>query len=94
MRPLGELAQALLNHAAAPGTVRQLCERAQVGYGPGRYTASRLLAAGQLRAVDAVQGSGPGRPAAVVQAAAVRTAPAPAAADAEPWNRLHQCMFL
>ncbi len=73
MRPLGEIAQALVRAAATPGTVRAVCERAQVGYDAGRYTASRLMQRGWLEEVpdgpvgDAVR-SGPGRPATVVVA--------------------------
>jgi len=52
MRPrgtYGELAQALCAAAASgPAPVRELCERAQVGYAAGRYTASRLVAGGAL----------------------------------------------
>jgi hypothetical protein len=69
MRPRGEIASALLQAASAPGTVKQLCQRAQVGYMAGQYTASRMLQRGELVPVDTAQGAGPGRPALVVQAA-------------------------
>ena len=61
MRPrgsYGEVASALLEAAgegAAP--VRQLAERAQVGYAAARYTASRLVDQGALQVREA------GRPA-------------------------------
>lgn len=46
----GEVAQVMLETATThgPGTVRALAERAQVGYGAARYTASRLLSTGDL----------------------------------------------
>lgn len=54
----GEVAQALLRAASSePAPVRELCQRAQVGYAAGRYTASRLVAQGAL------QKQGDGRPA-------------------------------
>lgn len=39
-----------LRHAASigPAPVRVLCDRAKVGYAVGRYTASRLMQAGEL----------------------------------------------
>lgn len=49
MRPLGDLSRALIAAAFEhPGTVRQLAERAQVGFGAAEYTASRLVDRGQL----------------------------------------------
>lgn len=48
MRAVGEVAQALHAAAAVPGTVKVLCQRAQVGYKLGRCTASRMLRRGQL----------------------------------------------
>jgi hypothetical protein len=52
MRPrgsYGEVAEALRTAAAqAPGTVRDLAQRACVGYDVARYTASRLVDAGTL----------------------------------------------
>lgn len=72
MRPLGDIARALLQHASTPGTVREVCQRAQVGYQVGAYTASRLLSAGLLApAPDAPAPvrQGRGRPPMVVQAA-------------------------
>lgn len=49
MRPYGDITLAL-KAAAADGAapVRTLCERAQVGYAAGAYTASRMVARGQL----------------------------------------------
>lgn len=63
----GEVAQAMLQAAWPPAHVAHVCERAQVGYGVGRYTASRLVQAGELvvLAVDPQPGR-PGRPPAVV----------------------------
>jgi len=47
--PRGELSQALVKAAAqGPGPVRALAERAQVGYGAARYTASRMVDRGEL----------------------------------------------
>lgn len=78
----GEVAQAMLQAAWPPARVAHVCERAQVGYGVGRYTASRLVQAGEL-VVLAVEPPAPGakgRPAAVVasrQALQQRRAEAP-----------------
>ena len=71
MRPLGEIAQALRSAAVEPGTVRQICERAQVAYGVGRYTASRMWQRGELveHGEPAPARPGPGRPASVLVAA-------------------------
>lgn len=56
MRPrgsYGEVAQALLRAAGCgPAAVRTLAERAQVGYGAARYTASRLVSVGELVVLD------------------------------------------
>lgn len=56
MRPrgsFGEVAQAMLAAAGrGPGPVRELAERAQVGYGVARYTASRLVSVGELVVLD------------------------------------------
>lgn len=73
MRPPGEIRIALLEAAATPGKVRDLCARAQVGFDVGRKTASRMLASGELTVLEGAGQSpattGPGRPAAVVVAA-------------------------
>lgn len=64
----GEVARAMLQAAWPPARVTQVCERAQVGYGVGRYTATRLVQAGELVVVSVpppAQGT-LGRPAAVV----------------------------
>jgi hypothetical protein len=55
MRPLGDISRALLSAAAQrPGTARELAERSLVGYGPARYTSTRLVDRGQLvRLTDA-----------------------------------------
>lgn len=71
-RPPGEVSKALLEAAAQPGTVRQLCERAQVGFDRGRRTASCMRQRGDLvlaEDVPAPPRAGPGRPPAVVVAA-------------------------
>lgn len=70
----GDISRALIDQArAAPSTVRELCERAQVGYDAGRRTASRLLGTGALERLNderpAVLGA-PGAPAAPDAAAA------------------------
>lgn len=54
----GPVAKALCDSArSSPGAVRDLCARAQVAYAQGRYTASRLVEAGELVVLQ------PGRPA-------------------------------
>jgi hypothetical protein len=75
MRPVGDIALALQQAAVVPGTVKALCQRAQVGYSLGRCTASRMLRRGQL-VPAAVQASeapavrcGRGRPPLLVVAA-------------------------
>jgi hypothetical protein len=71
MRPRGELSQALVKAAEqGPGPVRALAERAQVGYGAARYTASRMVDRGEL---VVLQG---GRPAVLGVPTAPPTAPA------------------
>lgn len=77
MRPLGEIAMALHSAALQPGTVRQFCERAQVAYGVGRYTASRMVQRGELVLLGdpAPVRPGPGRPASLLVAAAAAPAP-------------------
>lgn len=58
MRPHGEIRTALLEAArSAPGNVRELACRAQVGFSAAKYTASRMLANDELVVLDA------GRPA-------------------------------
>jgi hypothetical protein len=69
MRPPGDFARALASAARQPGTVRQLCERAQVGFDVGRKTASRMLGRGDLLVLEVAPATGPGRPPAVVVAA-------------------------
>ena len=66
MRPPGDFAVALASAAREPGTVRQLCERAQVGFDVGRKTASRMVQRGDLRVLEIAAVAGPGRPPAVV----------------------------
>lgn len=63
MRPRGEIAVALaLAAKIGPGTVADMCRRAQVGMAAGRYTASRMVDRGELVVLEA------GRPAVVVSA--------------------------
>jgi hypothetical protein len=52
-RPAGDLSVALLSAAAqsGPATVRELAERACVGYAAARYTSSRLVSRGELVAL-------------------------------------------
>jgi len=55
MRPrgsFGEVALALSTAAMQPGTVRELALRSCVGYDVARYTASRLVDAGELVVVE------------------------------------------
>lgn len=78
----GALAQALLDAARhGPGTVRELAARSQVAFEAARYTASRLVARGEL--VEVTQG----KPVilAAPQAAANASGPdMPQAAEAAP----------
>lgn len=63
MRPRGEISMALAAAAkSGPGTVADMCRRAQVGMAAGRYTASRMVDRGELVVLEA------GRPAVVVSA--------------------------
>jgi hypothetical protein len=76
MRPLGDTSQALRAAAVQPGTVRDLCARAQVGMGVGRYTASRMVQRGELVVLSVPsdvdeQPARVGRPAALLVAADV-----------------------
>lgn len=49
----GEIGRAMLDAAGSgPAPVRELAQRAQVGYAAARYTASRLVSAGALRVVE------------------------------------------
>ena len=73
MRPLGACAQALLQAVQrGPGDVVSLAHRAQVSVPVARYTASRLVARGDLSVVQ------PGRPAVL----GLPAAPAPVAPPA------------
>lgn len=61
MRPRGEISTALaLAAKSGPGTVVDICRRAQVGLAAGRYTVSRMVDRGELVVLEA------GRPAVVV----------------------------
>ena len=52
-RPLGDISCALaLAAQVRPGTVRDLAQRAQVGYRAARYTASRMLERGDLVRIE------------------------------------------
>ena len=58
-RPLGEIVRALAQAAqAGPGTVRELAQRAQVGRRVATYTASRMVARGQLVLVEGLSPAG------------------------------------
>lgn len=49
MRPYGDITLALAAAAAkGPAPARQLCERAQVGFGVGAVTCTRMVERGQL----------------------------------------------
>lgn len=53
MRPVGEIARAMRQAAEkGPGTVRDLAQRAQVGYAVAATTATRLVQRGQLVVVN------------------------------------------
>ncbi len=81
----GTVATALLSAAARePGTVVQLAERACVGYGAARYTASRLVSAGALAPRSA------GRP--VVLGAACVAAAGAAADEAAGSSAVHAAL--
>ncbi len=63
MRPRGEISCALQEAARqGPGTVAEICHRAQVGMSAGRYTASRMVDRGDLVVLN------DGRPAVLVAA--------------------------
>ena len=67
-RPYGEVSQALLQAAAAgPASVRQLAERACVGYDVARFKAKDLVRAGVLQAHTAERPRVLGLPAAQPQ---------------------------
>jgi hypothetical protein len=69
MRPRGEVSQALAKAAQqGPCPVRTLAERAQVGYGAARYTASRMVDRGELVVLDVGRPARLGVPAVVPQA--------------------------
>ena len=75
---VGAVAKAMLTAAASgPGTVVQLAERACVGYGAARYTASRLVSSGALSPLS------PGRPAILAVAGPGGPAPGVAACGLE-----------
>lgn len=49
MRPMGPIAKAMRQAAAQkPGSVRELAQRAQVGYAAACYTATRMVQRGEL----------------------------------------------
>jgi hypothetical protein len=89
MRPrgsYGEVAQALLASADnGPGQVRQLAQRAQVGYAAARVSCSRLVARGELVVLDG------GRPAVLARPHDAVTTVDEALADLE---RAWQCQAL
>lgn len=49
----GEIAQAMMEAAWPPAPVAELCQRALVSSRAGRYTASRLIGAGELVVLEA-----------------------------------------
>lgn len=92
-RPMGDIALALKSAAATPATVREVCQRAQVGVEIGRKTASRMVQRGDLLVVDfaedALRNTGPGRPPRrVVSADAVDWA-----AEGDAWLRLQRSFW-
>jgi hypothetical protein len=91
MRPhgtYGGIAVAMRSAAQqGPGTVRELAERAQVGYTAARYTASRLCNAGELVVLD-----GLGRPAVLAAASAVPVTPAGDGLG-DALDALHACFW-
>ena len=90
MRPYcayGDVRQALAKAAEeAPGSVRELAERAQVGYSVARYTASRMLDRDELMVVE------PGRPA-VLAAPSCPALPPGGETLADALQRLHRCFW-
>ncbi len=89
MRPRGDIALALKREAAIrPAPVRDLAQRAQVGLGAAKYTASRLVAAGELAYLTE------GRPAVVGLPSEGRAAAAAAEADRmASLQQLEACLF-
>lgn len=80
MRRRGDLAEALSTAAAeGPAQVTTLAARAHVGYGVARYTASRMVARGELVVLAA------GRPAML---ALPEPQERPAVAAQSPWGCL------
>ena len=52
----GEISSALLTAAGyGPATVRQLAQRARVGFAAAQYTCSRLVDCGELRVYEATR---------------------------------------
>jgi hypothetical protein len=88
----GDVALALRSAAlAGPGTVRDLAQRAQVGYSAARYTASRLCSRGELVVLD-----GGSRPALLVAPELLETRDARAGhgADAEDQPGVHDALAM
>jgi hypothetical protein len=90
MRPYsayGDVRHALAAAAMeAPGSVRQLAERAQVGYAVAKYTASRMLDRDELVVIV------PGRPA-VLAAPTCPAIPPGGETLGDALQRLHQCFW-
>jgi hypothetical protein len=90
MRPYssyGGVRQALTQAATeAPGSVRQLAERAQVGYSVAKYTASRMLDRDELVVIV------PGRPA-VLAAPTCPAIPPGGETLGDALQRLRQCFW-
>jgi len=83
-RPMGDIAMAMRSAAVQCGTVRQLAERAQVGYAHARYTASRLVDRGELVVLD-----GSARPAVLMLAESGPQEPGSGAGVHEALAMLH-----
>ena len=85
MRPQGDITQAMLGAwQQGPATVTQAAHLACVGLGAARYTASRMVARGQLAVLDAA------RPAVLVLPAAQLTPVDAAQEAAAAAVRLHR----
>jgi hypothetical protein len=87
MRPHGDIRLALFRAAEqAPGNVRQLAERAQVGYKAARYTTSRMVDCNELMVIDA------SRPA-VLAAPTCPAMPPGGETLGAALQRLHECFW-
>ena len=88
MRPLGDITLAIEAAAStAPGTVRDLAVRAQVGFTAARKTASRMLDRGQLVVVL------DGRPQVLAAPALVQAQRLEAPSVHDALDDLHRCFW-